>query len=348
MKTPRVGIIGCGHVAVREHLPAVRNAGGEVVALVDVNEPLAAEQARLLHVPHVFADLTSMLKKVEVDVVALCTPSQTHHRLALEAIAAGKHLYIEKPMTENARQLTEVIEAAEKAGISFLAGSNHPYRDNVVHLRRRIAAGELGDIYALDCFKLRTDAVPLDDGRATRPIGVGFYSSVHRIDVALYLLGVPEVAWVSARTYNHFALARAAREGIEKPSGTVEDSIIATIHFKNGCTLTLRDIHGAHMEEPNFMQCWFGDMTLLGTRAGARLHPLTIYRTAPGGGQQIEIPQVNNDVHTSHNPAYRYFFNCLREGVKPEGAGHRALQVMRILDAFFESAARDGEQVTLS
>lgn len=346
-ETPRVAIIGLGSVALNQHIPAVRKAGGEVIALVDVVPGMAAKAAADKGVPHAFESVEAMLSDAEVDLVSVCTPSIFHHQVAMAAIAAGKHLFVEKPACANAAEITEVAAAAEAAGLCLLAGSHHPYRENVTHLRDRIEGGDLGEVYAIDCFKLRRAAAPLDRGHEKRPQGVAFFSSVHRIDVSLFLMGNPRPRFVTARTYNHFALDKAEREGVLNPSGLVEDSLIATIHFENGCTLTLRDIQTAHMEEPNEMHCWFGDLTVLGTLGGARLHPLTIFETLPDGGQLVSHPSVSSDLNAGHYPAYAYLFECLRSGERPVASPARAINAMRILDAIYASASQGGRQVEL-
>jgi predicted dehydrogenase len=342
-----VAIVGCGHVGIAEHLPAIRKAGGEVVALVDSRRQMVQEAARMYHVPVALEDLDTLLQNVDVDVVAISTPSDSHRELALRCISAGKHLYLEKPPTRNATEIAEVVEAARAAGVCMIAGSNHPYRENVAHLRQRIAAGELGSIYAIDCLKLRRTACPADRGTEEHDQGVCFYSSVHRLDVALYLLGAPDPEFVVARTYNHFTLEKSRADGVRSPSGRVEDSIIATIHFRSGCTLTLRDIHSAHMLEPNDMQCWFGEMSIFGTRGGGTLHPLTIYRTDHNGAQAIEIPAVNNDLHASHHPAYVRLFDWIRGGPAPEAVASRPVLLMKLIDAIYDSARQNVAQIRI-
>jgi|GEM_PF-4471274 len=335
----KVAIVGCGHVATHEHIPGIRRAGGEVVALVDSQPGRASAAAAASGVPAAFESSAEMLARTKADVVAVCAPPEAHHAVALEAIAAGRHVYLEKPPTASADQIAEVARAATQAGVCLLAGSHHPYRANVRLLREKIRAGELGTVYAVDCFKLRRAAAPADRPDLTQPQGVAFFSSVHRLDVVLYLLGNPGVLSVSARTYGHFVNAETVRRTGRPASGAIEDTLIALIQFDNGCTLTLRDMHAAHMEEPNHMQCWFGDLTVFGTRGGARLHPLTLFETLPDGGQRVAEPAVSNDLHDSHYPAYRCLFECIREGRQPEGSPERAVLTMRLIEAIYSAAA---------
>ncbi|MGF1451768.1 MAG: hypothetical protein ACFB21_06810 [Opitutales bacterium] len=98
------------------------------------------------------------------------------------------------------------------------------------------------------------------------------------------------------------------------------------------------------MAIPNFMQCWFGELSVYGTVGGAQLHPLTLYQNTPDGGQQVEIPPVGNDLHAGHRPAYAYLFDCIRNRRKPEGSSERAVSEMKVLDAIYASAAHGGAQ----
>jgi len=342
----RVGLVGAGWVALREHLPNSRYAGGSVTALCDVIPGRAAELAETHRIPRAYTDYRELVADPEVDIVAICTGPGAHREIALAAVAAGKHVFMEKPPTRTAEEMREVGAAAERAGVCMLAGSMHPYRENVVELRRRIAAGDLGEVYAIDCFKLRRNNPPKDAPQAEGPNGVASGSTVHRIDVSLYLLGCPQAAFVTARFYDHHVRAATEAAG-EAFSGLCHDSVIATVHFENGCTLTIRDLLAAHMSEPNFMQCWFGDLTVYGSKAGAHLHPLTLYQNLPDGGQRVEVPAVNNDLRESHGPAYAYLFDCIERGVKPDQSPERAAQVMAIHDAIYASAAQNGRQVVV-
>ena len=343
---PRVGIVGTGHIAMREHIPGIRDAGGQVVALADKAAGVAEKVAAAHGIQFSHTDYRALVNDPQIDVVAICTPPEVHCEIALAAIAAGKHVFMEKPPTTGAHEIRAVAEAARQARRILLAGSHHPYRENVTWLRDHIAAGRLGEVYAVDCFKLRRDNAPPDRPDAVKPHGITSGSTVHRIDVALYLLGLPRVSSVVARTYGHFMRQADERAGIPC-TGLGHDSLIATLHLANGGTITLRDMLAAHMEEPNFMQCWFGDLTVFGSHAGARLHPLTLFQNQTDGSQRITVPPVSNDLHQGHAPAYRHLFACMREGRIPADSPARAVAVMEVIDAIYASAAAAGRQVML-
>lgn len=342
-----VGMVGISNFAIKEHVPAVRAAGGTLSAFCGLERDQPEQKARQHDVPATYTDYHNLIDDPNIDIVSVCTPSGTHAEIAIAALEAGKHVYLEKPPTTTAKEMRQVVEAARASGTFIYAGSHHLYRENIQYLRKKIEAGALGDIYAIDTLKLRRNAAPIDNGTQTRRGGIALGSTTHRIDVLLYLLGIPEVQWVTARTYNYFVKRAGERKGIERISGLVEDTVIATIHFANGCTATVRDMLDANMQQSADDHGWFGDFTVFGSRAGATLHPLTIYEGRDDGSLAIDVPEVNNDLHAGHTPVYTYFFDCIGKGRKPEDSPERSLLNMRILDAIYDSAEANGRQIAL-
>ncbi len=340
-----VAMVGASPFAIREHLPAVRNNGGVMVTLCDHNGARVQQLAAQHAVPNACTDYHDAIGDPTVDVVAVCTPPSSHAEIAIAALQAGKHVYMEKPPTATAEEMERVAKAAEESGRCIYSGSHHLHRENVSHLRALIDREELGDVYAIDAWKFRRNSAPCDNDHQTKPGGIAMGSTTHRIDMVLHLLGIPEVQYVTARTYNYFALKNARKAGIARPSGMVEDSVIATIHFRNGCTATIRDMLDANMAQSDDDHGWFGDFTVFGSEAGAKLHPLTIYRNEDDGGLAVHEPPVNNDLHAGHTPVYAYLFECIRTGSPPAEATARSRLNMRIIEAMYASAAAGGKQI---
>ena len=201
----RVGIVGAGRVGIDWHLPDIRAAGGEVIALADGVAGRAGRFAAQHGIPHAFDDYRDLLSLAEVDVVAVCTPPYTHAEIALAVLEAGKHLYLEKPPAMNEAEMSRVAQVARRSGRLAMTGSNRIYEGEVQALKRRIDAGELGHIYLVECLKLLRRSIPKGWHREKRYAGggVGFNSSAHRVDLVLYLLDTPGVVSVTARTYDH-------------------------------------------------------------------------------------------------------------------------------------------------
>ena len=119
----RVGIVGAGKMAVN-HATAAQRAGRHA-AVVAVADPSAAARQRLVAaVPGAaeFSSLGDMLEQVKVDVLHVCTPPDTHYTLALQALGAGAHVYVEKPFTAGVSQAAEVLDLAARCGLLVCAG----------------------------------------------------------------------------------------------------------------------------------------------------------------------------------------------------------------------------------
>jgi predicted dehydrogenase len=136
-------VVGTGF-GVITHLRALRAAGFEVHALVGRNEEKAATRARMFDVGYSSNSLSSALALPGVDVVSIATPPHTHASIALEAIAAGKHVLCEKPFAANAAEARTMAEAAEQAGVVHLLGTEFRFATGQAHLTRAIAEGAIG------------------------------------------------------------------------------------------------------------------------------------------------------------------------------------------------------------
>ncbi len=115
-------VVGTGF-GCYSHVRALRHAGFEVRALVGHNPDRTAERARMFEVPRACATLTEALELPGVDAVTVATPPHTHAELALEAIAAGRHVLCEKPFARDSAEARSVWAAAEEAGIVHLLGT---------------------------------------------------------------------------------------------------------------------------------------------------------------------------------------------------------------------------------
>jgi len=351
----RVGIIGAGRVGVDWHLPDIRIAGGVVTALSDSVPGRAERLAKANSVGLAFDHYADLLVSPDVDIVAICTPPMVHEEIAVAALEAGKHVYLEKPPTLCAAEMARITQAARRTGMTLMSGSNSIYFDETQALKRRIDAGDLGDIYLIEALKGLRRNYPRGWHRikAVAGGGVGMDSVPHRLDLVLYLLGTPDVISVTARTYDAFAdhalpddvryLLRDVEEGLapQMPVSQVEDTLIAMIQIETGCTLLIRDAAVAHMPE-NLRVSFYG------TRGGARLQPLTLYgedELRNASDTTLAIPHRPGGAHVL---AYRHLFDCLDRGIDTQSPGERSVALMRIVDAIYKSAAQGGRQVRMA
>jgi predicted dehydrogenase len=198
----RLGIIGCGFVTVDLHLPALRRVPEiEVAALADARPERAAEAARRL--PGARAvDVEALLRDGSLDAVAVCTPPATHAELAIAALDAGKHLFLEKPVAPSLEEAGRILErAAPSPALRVLVGFNFRRHRLVARARQVVAEGRLGRVQAV-----RTAFTsPVLDGKVEwktrRGLGGGalFDRAIHHFDLWRFVLG-EEVAEVFALT----------------------------------------------------------------------------------------------------------------------------------------------------
>jgi predicted dehydrogenase len=155
MKTntaPRIGVIGVGywgskHVRVLNGLEQVSS-----VAVIDTREERLRPLLKAYPSMQGFTSLEAALPHIDALVVA--TPPSTHVSVALEAIAAGKHVLVEKPMATSTQGALELIEAAERQDVVLMAGHTFEHNSAVWRLRELVQSGELGDLYYIDCGRL--------------------------------------------------------------------------------------------------------------------------------------------------------------------------------------------------
>jgi len=207
----RIGLIGAGFAAGL-HLRAYRacgNPAAQVVAIAGARGERARTAAREYGVPDAYDDYRRVLDRADVDLVDLCVPNNLHHQMALDALAAGKHLVVEKPLTgyfggpgaaepvgrtarsvmlrEALRSADEIIAAAERAGVRLMYAENFVYAPSIQRARRLIeeAGGPILEIRAQECHSGSHAAY----AKRWREAGGGalLRLGAHPIGAALYL-----------------------------------------------------------------------------------------------------------------------------------------------------------------
>ena len=140
---PGVVVVGTGFGCFT-HVRALRAAGFDVLAVVGRDAARTAERARQFEVPRACRSLTEALEIPGVVAVTIATPPLTHAALALEAIAAGRHVLCEKPFAADATEARGVLAAAERAGVVHVMGTEFRYDAGQALLARAVAEGVVG------------------------------------------------------------------------------------------------------------------------------------------------------------------------------------------------------------
>jgi predicted dehydrogenase len=148
LKTVRVGIVGCGRVTETRHLAALRGVRGvEASALADVDAARLSRVADACGVARRYADWRGLVRDENVDVVAVCVPPALHAPVALAALDARKHVFIEKPLALTLEECDLLDAAVERAGGPKVAvGFNMRFHRLVREAREHVERGRLGRV----------------------------------------------------------------------------------------------------------------------------------------------------------------------------------------------------------
>ncbi|MFG6176405.1 Gfo/Idh/MocA family protein [Halomonas sp. THAF12] len=191
------GFMGKAHAIALKAAPTVFSLPALPVCdlLAEVDDEQAVRKARELGFARATGDWRTLVKDPDVDVVDICAPNFLHKEMALAAIAAGKHVYTEKPLALSADDAREMVEAAEQAGVRTLVGFNY-IRNSATQLAREIIdSGEIGELIHFrgrhNEDYLADPAKPLDWHTRRGTAGAGALGDVgsHILNMAEYLTG---------------------------------------------------------------------------------------------------------------------------------------------------------------
>lgn len=142
----RVAILGCGQIADAHLQELAKIKSIKVVATCDTHLDLAMQAAERFDVPRYYNDLKAMLSAEQPDIVHIATPAHTHAVLAHEIMTSGAHVYIEKPITLDERELREVLATAQAQRRIVCPGHDQLFDPAWLALRKRVDAGEIGEV----------------------------------------------------------------------------------------------------------------------------------------------------------------------------------------------------------
>ena len=247
-KILRVGMVGSGFMG-KCHANAFRAYSGlfnapvnvELYKIADITDEQAAKSARALGFGHSTGDWKTLVGDPLVDIVSITAPNALHEEIALAAIAQGKTVYCEKPLSTSSPSALRMADAAEAAGVVTQVGFNFLRNPLVALCKELIEGGELGEIVSFrgrhaENYLVNPD---LPHSFRTAPQGGGAMADIgsHIVSMARYLLG--DISEVSARSRTVHR-TRPLRSGAEERAPvTVDDLGQALVQFSNGAQGTI-------------------------------------------------------------------------------------------------------------
>ncbi|MCB0062096.1 MAG: Gfo/Idh/MocA family oxidoreductase [Caldilineaceae bacterium] len=308
----------------------------ELAYVVDAN-PDARATAERLYGCRSAATLDDVLADERVQGISLATPARTHHALASQALAAGKHVFIEKPLAMTVAEGEALVKLAAQQECVLMVGHVFEYNPAVHYIKRAIDGGDLGEVYYL--YSRRVNL-----GRVQSDINALWSIAPHDISIAIHLLGQQPEA--------------VSCQGAACLNGQVQDVVFLTLHFAGEI---LCHIHVSWLDPSKTRE-----LTVVGSRkmivyddvateGKVRIYDKGAYRKGdPIYGEfqyklhsgDIWIPRI--DMQEPLRLECAHFVECIRDGKRPLTDGENGLRVVRVLEAGQQSLDNGGMKVALA
>ncbi|HEV7784502.1 MAG TPA: Gfo/Idh/MocA family oxidoreductase [Thermoanaerobaculia bacterium] len=225
MNKLRFGVIGAGAFAAACHVPGLQShPQAQVVAICGRRREAAEALAGRFGIATVHDDPAELCARDDLDGISICTPNDAHRSQALLALAHGKHVFCEKPLGLSVAEAEEMTRAAEASGRVHQVAFTYRYLYGVEELRRRVAAGEVGEPFLFRAHHEYWDGLRSSGWRDLKgPAGGGVLYDLgsHFFDLARFLLGPIEAV-------------KADLQLLPRPGVETDDIATANIRFASG------------------------------------------------------------------------------------------------------------------
>lgn len=322
-----VGIIGAGWWA-GEHAQAVAAVPGLRLAAFSSRSPERIAAFRAEYGVEGEDDYRRLLARPDIDAVAIATPHDTHARLAIEALEAGKHVLLEKPMARDRAECAAIAAAAGRSDALCMVGLTHHFIPAITETKALVARGEVGAIVSAFCAHTQTwgwERRPAFYRERALGGGVWLTLGVHFVDRFLWLIDseVVAVKGVLGRRFH------------QPEEHSADDSATVLLHFANGATGTI--VIAGQRSGPNW-----SEMRLIGERGMVRLDGQGLSVANGPEWRAVTLPEANPMALE-----WAAFAQAITEGTPLPVTLDHALRVMEVVFAAEDSAAT-GREVMLA
>ena len=340
----RIGIIGAGaigrvHASIFQQIDEVMIRG-----LYDVNTSLATELSTEYGTAAVYNSVEAMLNSPEIDAVVIGVPNKFHKPLAIQALQAGKHVLLEKPMGLNGTDAAEIYAVQQQTGKILMIAHQMRWQWINQEVKRYVQDGAFGRIYAAKTGWLRRKGIPGWGSWFTRKAESGGGPladiGVHMLDVTRYVMGNPRPVSVYGSVYSEMGPRKKGLGGwgTRNMDGffDVEDLALALIRMEDGSTLSLEASWAIHTDKDSDIF-----MRLMGTDGGAVVADnarATLCGELFDRSCTLDIATPDN----APNPRIalsRHFAECVVTGRTPISDAFSGVVNNRIIDAIYQSAS---------
>lgn len=333
-----VAVIGYGYWGPNLVRNFIENSSTDVSYVCDLDESrLEVFKSKNLPI-RTTSNYNNVLKDNNVQMIAISTPVSTHYNLAANALKAGKHVFIEKPMTSNVSQAERLLNLAEKQNLMLFVDHTFIYTEAVKTIKKIISSGEIGDIYYFDSVRVNL-------GLFQHDVNVIWDLVPHDFAIMDYLIPDKPVL-VSAI-------------GASRVSGKIEDIAYVTIKFQSGVIAHFhvnwispvkirKIIIGGNKKMIVFddlipdekIKVYDKGVTLMDSSKDELYKNLIEYRIGDMYSPRIESNEALK-VEISH------LVECIKQNKKPVTDGKAGLRVVKLLEAAQKSLKKSGKFIKI-
>ena len=329
-------IIGCGRIAI-QHAESIKSVSGlNLVAVSDINKKRAQEFSKKYNVQYLTNE--EIYENKDINIVAICTPNNTHPEIGIKLANAKKHIVCEKPLAISIKKADELIKKCKEKKVKLFAVKQVRFNPAVQALKKNIK--NLGKIYSASLVIRWTrpqEYFDNDEWRGTKKLDGGtlINQGIHYLDVLLWCLGPIESIIAKKDTLAH---------KIE-----IEDIALAVFKFRSGALGTLEFTINTY---PKNMEC---SLTVLGENGTVKIGGTAMNEVVHWdvkGVPRPEIESIQGNVYDkglyqgscpNHKLVYQNIINYMNGKEDIIADGEEARKSLELVEAIYRSADHNKE-----
>jgi predicted dehydrogenase len=334
----RIGVIGYGYWGPNLVRNFVEAPDAQVVTVSDLRpERLAKVKARYPTI-RTTTDHQALVDDPAIDAIAIVTPVSTHFPLALQALQAGKHVFVEKPLAATGEQAARLVEEADRRHRVLMVDHTFVYTSAVKKIHELVAQNDLGKVYYYDSVRINL-------GLFQHDVNVLWDLAVHDLAIIDYVFNGLQPLAVSATGTSHIS---GEKENIAYLTLFFPENLIAHIHVNWLAPVKIRRtlVGGSKkmivyddLETSEKVKVYDRGITV-GNSPESVYKMLIQYRTGDMWAPQLEMGEALQ-IEVAH------FIQCIHKGTRPTSDGEAGLRVVKILETAARSLAQQGTVMEL-
>lgn len=315
-------IVGAGGIS-RSHISAINTLNNaKIVGVVDINKENAQQKASMCGA-QAYDCLSDCLDLA--DMVFVLTPPSKHREIAVEAMRAGKHVVVEKPVSASVEDAEIMVEESKINNVKMMMAFNMRFRTGFKRLKAFVDAGKVGTLTTYWCQRqgLRVDPANKWSTDPMLMTGMSIQSLSHDIDM---------MRWVAGEVTDVSAIVQESRPNLPG----FDDNANAIFHLKNGASAIFQSSWSSHIS--------LNSRGVIGTKGtayvgGASLWDLDTFHWKTAD-MEYENMEYINDLHDlrSFIAEDAYYINCVENNVQPSVSGEDGLKAIKISYGILESS----------